>query len=75
MTIGISKTTRDEILFTLKNRYKLATKKEKTCILDEFTAVSGYHRKHVTRLLSNKYQSTSYEKNFTYKRIYNGAVK
>jgi hypothetical protein len=75
MTIRISKTTRDEILNAVRNRYKLATKKEKTRILDEFTAVSGYHRKHVARLLSSKYEITLSEKKYTGKRIYNEAVK
>jgi len=32
-------------------RYKKASRKEKTTILDEFCAVCGYHRKHAIRLL------------------------
>jgi hypothetical protein len=75
MIIGISKTTRDEILNALRKRYKLASKKEKSRILDEFTAVSGYHRKHVARLLSSKYQINLSEKKYTGKRIYDEAVK
>ena len=32
-------------------RYKKASRKEKTTILDEFSTVCGYHRKHAIRLL------------------------
>lgn len=32
-------------------RYKKASRREKTKILDEFCATSGYHRKHAIRLL------------------------
>ena len=32
-------------------RYKHATRREKTAILDEFCATSGYHRKHAIRVL------------------------
>jgi hypothetical protein len=32
-------------------RYKHASRKEKTTILDEFSTVCGYHRKHAIRLL------------------------
>jgi ribosomal protein L33 len=34
-------------------RYKRASRKEKTLILDEFCAACGYHRKHAIRLLKN----------------------
>ena len=32
-------------------RYKKASRKEKTTILDEFSTICGYHRKHAIRLL------------------------
>lgn len=50
----ISKETKRELLEALRNRYGTSSKKEKARILDEFIAVSGYHRKHATRLLSVK---------------------
>jgi len=56
MANGISKNTKNEIIKALKARYRKATKKEKKQILDEFTAVSGYHRKHASRLLRGKHQ-------------------
>lgn len=40
-----------ECLESLYLRYKRATRKEKTLILNEFCATCGYHRKHAIRLL------------------------
>lgn len=36
------------------DRYRQSRKKEKKRILDEFTAASGYHRKHAIRVLGRK---------------------
>lgn len=47
----ISKESKKELLEALKKRYLSSSKKQKTRILDEFTVVSGYHRKYATRLL------------------------
>ena len=75
MANEISKKIRNELIHTIRIRYKDATKMEKTRILDEFVALSGYHRKHACRLLSR--QNEHYEANKTIKsqRIYNEAVK
>ena len=35
-------------------RYQKATKKEKKALLDEFTRLTGYHRKSAVRLLGAK---------------------
>ncbi|MFS3137329.1 integrase catalytic domain-containing protein [Gluconacetobacter sacchari] len=43
--------TRDEIVLTLKQRYLNSGRQERVSILDEFVAVSGFHRKHASRLL------------------------
>jgi len=51
MDKNISTITRKELLKALKSRYHVSVKKEKMKILDEFVAVSGYHRKHAIRLL------------------------
>jgi hypothetical protein len=75
MAMKINKNTRDEIINALKERYKKSKKKEKKRILDEFTAVSGYHRKHAARLLGSKYQVNLSNKKITSKRIYDDAVK
>ncbi|MDR1252876.1 MAG: transposase, partial [Treponema sp.] len=36
------------------SRYQAATKKEKSALLDEFTRLTGYHRKSAVQLLSKK---------------------
>jgi len=43
--------TRDELIAAITDRYLRADKTERSRILDEFTAVSGFHRKHAMRLL------------------------
>ena len=48
----ISMKTRREILHALARRYHRATREEKTRTIDEVVAITGYHRKHVIRLLS-----------------------
>ena len=46
---GISGETQIELLRLLRERYKGSSKSDKTKILDEFVAVSGFHRKHAIR--------------------------
>lgn len=41
-----------ELLVQVAPRYREASRAEKTAILDEFTAVTGYSRKHAIRLLT-----------------------
>ena len=43
--------TRDELVVAVVERYRGARLAEKTRILDEFVAVTGFHRKHAMRLL------------------------
>ena len=66
MAKKISKETRKELISALRQRYKEASKKDKTKILDEFVALSGYHRKHAVRLLSG--QNGQYPAKPTYSR-------
>jgi hypothetical protein len=47
----ISMATRDELVVALAARYASSSRRERGRILDEFTAVSGLHRKHAMRLL------------------------
>jgi len=54
MAMGISMATRKELTQKLAARYEAATRSEKTRILDEFVAVTGYHRKHAIRLLTRR---------------------
>ena len=46
--------TRKELLAAVITRYGAAATAEKVRILDEFTAVTGYHRKHAIRLLNSE---------------------
>ena len=70
---NISKDTRAELVEVLRLRYRDSTKRDKGRILDEFVAVTGYHRKHAVRVLGGsgrveRTQSVS-------RRIYDEAVK
>lgn len=47
----ISMTTRDELIAATAARYAFADRAQRGRILDEFTAVTGFHRKHASRLL------------------------
>ena len=46
----VSKQLRNELVEALRERYKVAGKTERSRILKEFAAVSGYYRKHAIRL-------------------------
>ena len=46
----ISMATRDELVVALAGRYASSSRQHRGCILDEFVAVSGFHRKHAMRL-------------------------
>ncbi|WP_424137743.1 ISNCY family transposase [Roseomonas chloroacetimidivorans] len=47
----VSMATRDELVAVTAERYARAGRRERGLILDEFTAVTGFHRRHATRLL------------------------
>jgi hypothetical protein len=42
---------RDELVVAVGDRYILADRVERGRILDEFTILTGFHRKHAARLL------------------------
>jgi hypothetical protein len=50
---AISTATRRELIQAVTQRYRAASIDEKRRILDEFVAVTGYHRKHAIRVLNN----------------------
>ena len=52
MARRISMATRAELLDAVGVRYRGAARSERSRILDEFAAVTGYHRKHAIRLLA-----------------------
>lgn len=50
----MSNSSKKEYLQEIKKRYFLATKQERSIILDEFCAVCGFNRKYAIRLISKK---------------------
>lgn len=65
-----------ELLEVLRPRYLKANKVEKEKMLDEFTAATGYHRKHAIRILKNQRQVQNHfkGKTKTYPAVYRGEV-
>ena len=70
---GISKMAKQELVATIRDRYQQSSKKEKGRILDEFTAITGHHRKHGIRLLSQTVAEE--DKQVLGRRIYDEAVR
>ena len=62
--MGLNMSEKKAVTREYKPRYQKATKKEKKALLDEFTRLTGYHRKSAVRLLGAKpvKQVTIYEK-------------
>jgi hypothetical protein len=50
----VSMATRDELITALSGRYCEAGRIDRGRILDEFVAVTGYHRKHAMRVLRSE---------------------
>src|SRR5215831_15061650 len=47
----VSMATRDELVAAVSGRYRASSRAEKSRIVDEFAASTGYHRKHAMRVL------------------------
>src|SRR5664279_1406156 len=54
--------SRREYLAAIRNRYRKASRKEKSVILGEFCATCGYNRKYAIRLLRKKDSDTPHRK-------------
>jgi hypothetical protein len=50
--MGLNMKERQAVTREYKGRYQKAAKKEKQALLDEFTRLTGYHRKSAVRLLN-----------------------
>lgn len=50
----ISMETRRELVEVISDRYREASRKGRVAILDEFVAITGYHRKHALRVLNQR---------------------
>ena len=53
MATRISVAARRELVRAIGERYRDAAREDKLRILDEFVAVTGYHRKHSIRVLNS----------------------
>lgn len=51
MAMPVNADTRHDLLQAVHARYRAGTKDEKLRILDQVVAITGYHRKHVIRLM------------------------
>lgn len=70
----ISKETRVELIHALRCRYLNAKKTDKATILNEFTELTGFHRKHAIRIL-NKETTKNDGPTRHGNRVYDEAVK
>ena len=74
MSDRISKGAKEELIGALRGRYRISSKMEKTRILDEFKALTGFHRKHAVRLL-RAHAANHEPKRGCGHRIYDEAVR
>jgi hypothetical protein len=70
----MSLNSKRELVDVVRARYLKASKGEKQKILDEFTSVTGYHRKHAIRVLRNRVSRSRRRKRTGYQTIYCGEV-
>ena len=66
---------KQELLATIRDRYRASSKREKSLILDEFIAVTGHHRKHGIRLLGQSGDDGEKLPTVKGRRIYDEAVR
>lgn len=59
----------------VRERYQASTKADKSKILNEFVAITGFHRKYATRVLRDTDAAIVPRRSGTHKRIYDEAVK
>jgi hypothetical protein len=69
----ISMATQKELLAAIGSRYRVASRREKGRILDEFVATTGYHRKQAIRALRSG--APSAPPRAARNRLYDDAVK
>ena len=75
MAGGMSTIAREELIRTIRSRYRESAKMEKTRILDELAAVVGCHRKHAIRLLGLSADGGAEPTVAKGRRIYDEAVR
>ena len=75
MAGGISRMAKQELLATIRDRYRESSKKDKGQIPGEFIAVTGHHRKHGIRLLGQSGDAGEKLPMIQGRRIYDEAVR
>jgi hypothetical protein len=71
---SISKKARHELLAAVSERYRMAEKRDKSRILCEFVALTGYHPKHAIRILNHP-PTSARVRGAGKSRVYNEGVK
>lgn len=66
--------TKRELILSVGTRYREASRGERSDILDEFTKITGYHRKHAIRVLTALNAKPANTKGARRPRIYDDAV-
>jgi len=75
MARKITVATRGELLRAIGKRYRASARKEKLRILDEFVALTGYHRKHAIRVLKAEPRAADIQTRRPRLRLYDEAVR
>ena len=70
----LSKMAKQELLATIRDRYRECSKKDKSRILDEFITVTGHHRKQGIRLVAQSEDGIELVGAVRGRRIYDEAV-
>ena len=66
---------KQELLASIRDRYRESSRQDKSKILDEFIAVTGHHRKHGIRLLARSAEGSDGTSAAKGRRIYDEAVR
>ena len=66
---------KQELLATIRDRYRASSKREKSRILDEFIAVTGHHCKHGIRLRGKLVDDEGTTHSVRGRRTYDEAVR
>ena len=66
---------KQELLASIRDRYRESSRQDKSKILDEFIAVTGHHRKHGIRLLARSSEGSDGTGAVKGRRIYDDAVR
>ena len=66
---------KQELLASIRDRYRESSRQDKSKILDEFIAVTGHHRKHGIRLLARSSEGSYGTGAVKGRRIYDDAVR